>query len=152
MQKKLMKSLLLSVGATALLIGGTVVNSLAADYVSVTKDGVNLRSGPGTNYQAIYQLPAHYPLKVLSTKGDWKKIEDYEGDKGWIYGPLVSATPYVIVKVQECNVRSGPGTSNAKVGTVAKDVILKKESSQGEWIKVSHPEINGWIHRNLVWP
>ena len=37
----------------------------AADYVSVAKDGVNLRSGPGTQNEAIFQLPAGYPLLVL---------------------------------------------------------------------------------------
>lgn len=152
MQKMLMKSLLLSVSATALLVGGTVVGASAAEYVSVSREGVNLRSGPGTGYQAIFKLPLHYPLRVLSSKGDWKKIQDYEKDKGWIHGSLVSSNNYVIVKKQECNVRSGPGTKNKKVGTVVKDVILKNEGSQGDWIKVSHPEINGWLHKSLVWP
>ena len=34
----------------------------AAEYLSVAKDGVNLRSGPNTTSEVLYQLPAGYPL------------------------------------------------------------------------------------------
>lgn len=152
MKFRKIKQLFLSCTVSAAFIGSTAFLAQAADYLSVTKDGVNLRSGPGTNYEIIYQLPLNYPLQVLSRKGQWIKIVDYEGDKGWIFETLVTPSRYVIVKVKECNVRSGPGTGNSKVGTVAKDVILKKIDTQGEWIKVSHPQLTGWIHKNLVWP
>ncbi len=152
MRPRHFKNLLLSCLTTAALVGTTAMSSAAADYLSVTKDGVNLRSGPDTKYEVIYQLPQNYPLKVLSKKGKWIKIEDYEGDKGWIYETLVRPSSHVIVKVKEANVRSGPGTKETKVGTVAKDVILRVEQRQGKWVKVSHPQIKGWIFANLVWP
>ncbi|CAK8719025.1 Peptide-binding protein [Candidatus Electrothrix laxa] len=124
----------------------------AAEFVSVVKDGVNLRSGPATSHEVLFQLPAGYPLKVLSRDKKWIKVSDYENDKGWIYASLVSKTPYVIVKSDEGNVRSGPGTSYDKIGKVVRDVILKKVDTKGAWFKVSHPELTGWIYRNLVWP
>ena len=124
----------------------------AAEFVSVVKDGVNLRSGPSTSHEILFQLPAGYPLKVLDREKKWIKVSDYEDDKGWIYAGLVSDTPYVIVKVNEGNVRSGPGTNNDKIGKVVRDVILRKVEKDGDWFKVSHPELTGWIYRNLVWP
>lgn len=124
----------------------------AAEFVSIVKDGVNLRSGPDTTYEILFQLPQGYPLQVLSTKGDWLKVSDYENDKGWVYKSLVDSTPYVIVKVKESNVRSGPGTNHAKVGSVARDVILRKLETKGEWLQVEHPQLKGWVHDNLVWP
>lgn len=134
------------------LIGGTAAFSLAAEYVSVNKDAVNLRSGPGTNTEIVYELPLNYPLKVLEKQGDWYKVEDYEQDKGWIYRSLVSTTPYVIVKVPVCNIRSAPSLDSDKLGTLSKDVILKKVQQQGSWIQVSHPEVDGWVYSTLVWP
>ncbi|MCI5219228.1 MAG: peptide-binding protein [Candidatus Electrothrix sp. LOE2] len=124
----------------------------AAEYVSVVKDGVNLRSGPTTSHEVLFQLPAGYPLKVLEREKKWIKVSDYEDDKGWIYAGLVSKTPYVIVKADEGNVRSGPGTNYDKVGKVVRDVILKKVGTDGDWFKISHPELTGWIYSNLVWP
>ena len=100
----------------------------------------------------MFQLPAGYPLKVLAHEGKWLKVSDYENDKGWIFSSLVSKTPYVIVKVKEGNVRSGPGTKYDKVGKVVRDVILKRTERKGDWVKISHPRLTGWIHKTLVWP
>ncbi len=125
---------------------------IAAEFVSVNNDDVNLRSGPGTKYSVLYELPAGYPLKVVSRKGEWLKVSDFENDQGWIYTPLVSQARYVIVTVKEGNVRSGPGVNTDKVGTVSREVILKQVKREGDWIKVAHPKLNGWVHRKLVWP
>ena len=130
----------------------SAVAVMAAEFVSVTKDGVNLRSGPGQSNEVLFQLPARYPLKVLARQGKWMKVSDFENDKGWIFSSLVSKTPYVIVKVKECNVRKGPGTNYEKVGSLAREVILRKVESKGEWVKVSHPKITGWLHAKLIWP
>ena len=135
-----------------LLVFGSAFTAMAAEYVSVVKDGVNLRSGPDTKYEVLFQLPKGYPLQVLSHKGKWIKVSDYENDKGWLYSSLASKTRYVIVKVKEGNVRSGAGTSFDKVGRVVRDVILKRVGQKGDWIKVSHPELTGWVHKSLLWP
>ncbi|MCI5144261.1 MAG: peptide-binding protein [Candidatus Electrothrix sp. AR3] len=127
-------------------------SATAAEYVSVVKDGVNLRSGPDTTYEILFQLPAGYPLQVLERRKDWIKVRDYENDRGWIYAGLVSTTPYVIVKVEDGNIRSGPGIEYDKTGKVIRDVILKKIGEQNDWLKISHPRLTGWIYKQLVWP
>ena len=136
----------------AALVGALTVSAMAAEFVSVVKDGVNLRSGPETKHEILFQLPAGYPLKVLARQGEWLKVSDYENDKGWIFAGLVSKTRYVIVKVKEGNVRSGPGTKYDKVGKVVRDVILKRTERKGDWVKSSHPQLTGWLHKTLVWP
>ena len=146
--KKIIKVSVVAVG----ILGVTAASSFAADFVSVVKEGVNLRSGPETKYETLFQLPSGYPLKVLARQDKWIKVSDYENDKGWIYSTLVDSTPHVIVRAKECNVRSGPGTNHEKVGSVARDVILRKLESKGDWIKVSHPQISGWVYGKLVWP
>lgn len=124
----------------------------AAEYVSVAKDGVNLRSGPDTKYSVLYELPEGYPLKIETKKGQWIKVSDFENDQGWVYAPLVSKTAYVIVTTKQGNVRSGAGINNDKVGEVVREVLLKKVGRQGDWFQVEHPKLNGWIHKKLVWP
>lgn len=130
----------------------TISTAFGTDFVSVSNDGVNLRSGPDTKFSILYELPQHYPLKIMERKGEWLKVSDFENDQGWIYAPLVSDTPYVIVTVSEGNVRSGPGVNFKKVGTVVREVILKQVKREGDWIKFEHPQLSGWIHRKLVWP
>jgi len=130
----------------------TAAAGVAAEYVSVVNDDVNLRSGPDTKYSVLYELPAGYPLKVVSKDGQWLKVSDFENDQGWIYAPLVSDTQYCIVTVKEGNVRSGPGINYDKIGSVVREVILRKVRTEGDWILVEHPKLKGWIHRKLVWP
>jgi len=135
-----------------LFIFVTSASGIAADFVSVSRDGVNLRSGPDTKYNVLYELPAGYPLKILSRKGEWLKVRDFENDRGWIFSSLVSKTPYVIVKVKQGNVRSGPGTNYDKVGSVVREVILKQVKRDGNWVKIQHPQLSGWVYKNLIWP
>ena len=136
----------------ATLVSALTVSAMAAEFVSVLKDGVNLRSGPETKFEVLFQLPAGYPLKVLAHQGEWLKVSDYENDKGWIFASLVSKKRFVIVKVKDGNVRSGPGTNYDKVGKVERDVILKSTERKGDWIKITHPQLTGWLHKTLVWP
>lgn len=124
----------------------------AADYLSVAKDGVNLRSGPSTTSEVLYQLPAGYPLQVMSKEGEWYKVSDHEGDKGYIQSSVVNTTSHVIVKAKECNVRSGPSTNDPVVGKSVQNVIFVKVEQKGAWVKVSHPDLTGWVHKDLVWP
>ena len=140
----------MGLGAAFFLMSVVTVHS--AEYVSVAKDGVNLRSGPDTKYSVLYELPRGYPLKVVSKKGQWLKVSDFEKDQGWVFSPLVSRNSYVIVTVREGNVRSGAGINYEKVGEVVREVLLKKVGKQGDWIQVEHPKLKGWIHRKLIWP
>ncbi len=134
--------------ACALFLG----SAQAAEYLSVAKDGVNLFSGPDSKATVLYQLPAGYPLEVLGKQGHWVKVSDYEGDKGWIQDSLVNKSPHVIVKAKECNVRNGPSTSGKVVGNSVKEVIFVKADQKGDWVKVSHPDLTGWVHKDLIWP
>lgn len=140
----------MALGAAFFLL--SMVTAHSAEYVSVANDGVNLRSGPDTKYSVLYELPAGYPLQVLSKQGEWLKVSDFENDEGWIFSSLVTRNTHVIVTVNEGNVRSGAGINYEKVGEVVREVILKKVGQQGDWIQVEHPKLKGWIHRKLVWP
>ena len=71
------------------------------------------------------ELFTGWPVKVLSTKGNWYQIVDYEDDKGWIFHTLVKKNDTVIVNVQKTgNMRSGPGKNNAVIAEVERGVVL----------------------------
>lgn len=134
---------------TALLLSSAVS---AAEFVSVAKDGVNVRSGPSIDSAVLFQAPGGYPLEVVGRQAEWLNVSDFESEKGWIAASMVSASPYVIAK-RKGNIRAEAGTEHRQIGTVMREVILKKAEQQGDWIKISHPKLpSGWIHRDLVWP
>lgn len=125
----------------------------AAEYASISKDGVNLRSGPNTNKEILWEVFKGFPVKILSRQGEWAQVADFEGDKGWIYSPLLSNSKTVIVKVDTANMRSGPGTNYEVVAKVKYGVVFVPSERRGEWVKVAHDDgTSGWLHTSLIWP
>ena len=84
----------------------------AAEYVSVKKDGVNIRSGPSTDDKITWQVFESFPLQILERQGKWAHVVDFEGDKGWIYDTLISSKKTVIVTVETANMRGDSSTDS----------------------------------------
>jgi SH3-like domain-containing protein len=124
----------------------------AISLVSVSAENVNLRSGPGSNYSVLWELGQGFPLKVLGRKGDWTKVEDFEGDSGWIHSKLIAKRSHLIVKKKRINVRSGPGSRYRLVGKANYGVVFKTIKISKGWAKVKHENgLSGWIKRDLLW-
>ena len=125
----------------------------AAEYVSVKKDGVNIRSGPGTDDKIVWQVFESFPLQVLERKGKWVHVVDFEGDKGWIYDSLISNKKTVIVTVDTGNMRDSASTDSPVIATVKKGVVFEALEMKGDWLKVRYKdELTGWMHTSLIWP
>jgi len=129
-------------------------SAFAAEYVSVKRDGVNVRTGPGTDKPVSMELFAGYPLKVIKKQGDWYKISDFENDTGWIYKSLVTKGDTVIINAKKSvNMRSGPSTKSSIVADVERGVVLTKISQKGKWTQVRHSSGTvGWVYNPLIWP
>ncbi|MFW2367183.1 MAG: SH3 domain-containing protein [Desulforhopalus sp.] len=127
---------------------------LAAEYLSVTTDNANVRTGPGTNYPASMELFLGYPLKVLKTQGEWYKITDFENDTGWIHKSIVKKNNSVIVNAQKSlNMRSGGSTKDSIIADVERGVVLTRLEKKGKWTKVRHSSgTSGWVYSPLIWP
>ncbi len=149
----------LSQSIKALYLAGLIIltissSAYSAEYVSVVKDGVNVRTGPSTDKPVYMELFKGYPLKVLEKKGDWLKITDFEKDTGWIHSSLTKTGNTVIVSASDkVNMRSGPGTKNPGIANIAKGVVLEVVTRKGNWVKLKHLSgTNGWIYGPLLWP
>ena len=57
----------------------------------IKNNKTNLRTGPGTNFPKVpwSPVPKFFSMKVLKIEKNWVQIEDIDGDKAWIYRPLV---------------------------------------------------------------
>ena len=124
----------------------------AAERYAVSARLANIRSGPGTKYDKLWQVWKYYPVKVLNKKGAWYYFKDYEGDEGWIHNSLLSRTNTVISIKKKCNIRSGPSTKHKVQFTISEGISFKVLSRKGSWIQVEHADGDqGWIHDSLVW-
>jgi SH3-like domain-containing protein len=124
----------------------------AAERVSISAEIANIRSGPATTYDVLWQVQKYYPLLVLKQSASWINFKDFEGDEGWVHQSLIQKTPTVITVKEKCNVRSGPGTQNRILFTVGKGIPFRKIKSQDNWVQIEHADGDrGWIYSTLIW-
>lgn len=83
--------------------------------VAVTTQGMNVRSGPGTNYQILGAAPANqqYVLKGKDPTGAWWQV-DYNGRDGWLFAQLVTANNSSGVPVAQ-NIPAPPPPTNTPI-------------------------------------
>ncbi len=125
----------------------------AAEYMTVVKDGVNVRSGPSTKNEVYWEVFKDFPLKVVKKQGEWIQTTDFEGDTGWIYAPLLTSKKKTIVKVKKANLRVGPGKNYEIVATALYGVVFTRGRNDGSWVQVTHSDgTKGWLHKSLIWP
>jgi SH3-like domain-containing protein len=126
--------------------------SLAQERLTVISKIANVRSGPGTGYDILWQVEKYNPFIVLEKKEGWVHFKDFEGDKAWIHNSLVGNVPSVISLKDDCNVRAEPTTDSAIVFTVEKGVPFKLLQTRGDWLNIEHADGDrGWIFKTLVW-
>jgi SH3-like domain-containing protein len=124
----------------------------AQELVSVRSATVNLRSAPGLQAEVLWQINRGYPLHVLGREGTWLKVQDFEGDEGWVAQSVTASTPHHVVKVKAANLRAGPGAEHPVVDKVVYGQVLPTALRQAEWVQVLRT--NGqpaWVASDLVW-
>jgi len=144
-------SLCLAAAAVVMLILASPV--LAAEYASIAKNDATVRSGPDIKKEALWTLFKGYPVQIVTRKGNWAQIVDFEGDKGWIATSLLSKEKTAIIKVSSANLRTGAGTDYEIVAEAKQGVVFKTVASEKGWVKVKHADGTiGWVLGKLLWP
>jgi SH3-like domain-containing protein len=145
-----LSTIILVLAVFYLTAGGTAAT--AAERVAVKSSIANMRSGPGTNYEVLWQVEKYHPFLVKEKKGKWFKIQDFEGDMAWIHSSLLEKMEGVITSKSKCNVRSEPNTDSRILFTVERGVPFKVIKREGNWIRIEHADgEKGWIYKTLVW-
>ncbi len=149
------RTIVFSIFSTLLFAGLLLASpALSAEYLSIKKDKVNVRTGPGTENPIAMELFYGYPLQLVEKKGEWSKVTDFEGDAGWIHNSLLGANTTAIVNAKKSvNMRAEPSTKSDVVADVERGVIMTKMGTNGKWVKVRHSSGTvGWIYKPLLWP
>jgi SH3-like domain-containing protein len=125
-----------------------------AERLAVSAGVANVRSGPGTQYDVLWQAEQYTPIEVINRDqtGSWLYFKDFEGTKAWVSKNLVEKIDSVIVKQDRVNIRSGPSTNEHIVFRAEKGVPFRVLQRKGEWLQIQHADgETGWMHQMLVW-
>ncbi|MDC3075493.1 SH3 domain-containing protein [Pelagibacteraceae bacterium] len=122
-------------------------------YVSLKSNDANIRVGPSMNYPIeIKYVIKNYPFKVLEEYKDWRKVEDFKKNIGWIHKSLISGTRTGIVLSKDNHYVELLNTLDGDViGEIGKDNIVNLEKCKTNWCLVSGENFQGWMDKKYIW-
>ncbi|QPJ66344.1 MAG: SH3 domain-containing protein [Candidatus Nitrohelix vancouverensis] len=144
----------ISVSFTFLVLFSLLAPS-ASQALCIKNSNANLRQGPGTHYQKLWEVYQYMPFKKLKKKGNWFNVKDVDGDVYWVHKKLVTESYHcAVIKNDKTNLRTGPSTDFAKVewSPVDKFFSMKVLEIRGQWVHiVDSAGDKAWVYRPLVW-
>ena len=122
-------------------------------YVSLKSDDANIRVGPSKNYPIeIKYVKKNYPLKVLEEYEEWRKVEDFNNNIGWIHKSLISGIRTGIVLSNDSkNIKLFNTLSGSVIGEIGMGNIVFLEKCKIDWCLVSSGNFKGWMDKKYIW-
>ena len=121
-------------------------------FVSLKRDKVNVRFGPGKQYPINWVFTRRgIPVEIIAEFDNWRKIRDYEGVEGWINAGLLNSQRTIMV---QGNVRELKRTANAKARVLLRaepGVIGELYECRESWCRVEIGGRRGWLQRSEFW-
>ena len=97
---------------------GRVTGLPVPRFVSLRRDEVNVRFGPGKQYPINWVFTRRgIPVEIIAEFGNWRKIRDYEGVEGWINAGLLEGQRTIMI---QGTTRDLKRTADAKARVVLK--------------------------------
>lgn len=125
----------------------------------VTAGPLNVRSGPATSYSRVGSLSKGDEITILESLDDWCKIS-YGDLTGYVFAQYISTDIAAFRSQAESreglvlsgplNVRSGPGTSYARLGSLRVGSTLTVHSSANGWYYITCGNLTGYVSADYV--
>ncbi|WP_404400717.1 SH3 domain-containing protein [Pelagibacterium halotolerans] len=134
-------------------------------FVSVGSAPVNVRVGPGTNYDIawIFVRP-NVPVEIVQEFDTWRKIRDVDGAEGWVHQSLVVGARTALVTPWTRDGRtallSEQDSQAAVRAWLTPGLLIQLQSCTGSYCAVAldHTDAegntrhySGYVAQNAIW-
>ena len=133
---------------------GSVTGWKLPRYVSLKSNESNLRIGPSENYPIILQFnKKNYPLEIIDEHEIWRKVNDIEGNKGWIHKNLLKGDRYAIINPlnKDIDVKVYSKPNGNLIGLIGRKNIVEIDVCLIDWCKIYYQEYKGWLSKDHLW-
>ncbi|QDP40709.1 SH3 domain-containing protein [Radiobacillus deserti] len=161
------------IGIVMLLVLSISSVVYASNAIILVND-LNVRSGPGLDYDVIRQVHQNEQYKILSEEGEWVEIQLKDGTVGWVTKEFIStpgeATDEADVQAPEqresndstkrhittlyktTNLRTGPSLEFEIMDSVKQGQMLEVLGEKSEWYEVKWKDNIGYVEKSFVYP
>ena len=142
--------------AAALLCFATVASAQDKTppyWASIASGEAMMRTGPGRNYPGVWLYQRRdLPIRVVQVYPNWRKIEDPDGQQGWMLVTLLSDRRTALIKpgapraIRVTPTANGPVRYRAQPG-----VVGRIEQCDGTWCHIEIGKRTGYIAQLDIW-
>ncbi len=131
---------------------GKVTNLPIPRFVSLKAEEGNVRRGPSLSHRIDWVFKRrNMPLRVTGEHGHWRRVQDRDGQGGWVHYSLLSGARHVIVEHDLTPLRTKPG-QEAEVNAYAEaGVVARLGSCDLDWCRITASGKRGWVQKSAVW-
>ena len=128
------------------------VNVFSEDiFLSLKKNKVNVRYGPGFNFQVKYVYnKINLPIKQIDQKENFRRIIDLKNNSGWIHVSQLKKSNSII-SLDDKILFTKPTVFSKPLAKIKKDRLLVIKKCSNNWCKITTNEFNGWIEAKNIW-
>ena len=120
-------------------------------FLSLKKDKVNVRYGPGFEYPIKYiYKKINLPIKQIDKKENFRRIIDLKNNSGWIHVSQLKKVNSIIPK-QNKILFSKPSNFSKPLAKIEKGRVLLLQNCNKNWCKVKTRSFKGWIKIENTW-
>ena len=120
-------------------------------FLSLKKDKVNVRYGPGFEYPIKYiYKKIDLPIKQIDKKENFRRIIDLKNNSGWIHVSQLKKLNSIMPKEDKI-LFNKPSNFSKPLAKIEKGRVLLLQNCIEKWCKVKTGSFKGWIKKENTW-
>lgn len=131
---------------------GPVTNLPLPRFVSMKAEEGNVRRGPSLTHRVDWVFKhAHQPLQIVAEYGHWRRVQDHEGQGGWMHYSLLSGARWVRVQDEKIALRLKPNEAAATRAYALRGALARLGDCEKDWCEISAQGHEGWVLKSQIW-
>ena len=128
------------------------LNVFASDtFLSLKKNKVNVRYGPGFEYPIKYiYKKINLPIKQIDKKENFRRIIDFKNNSGWIHSSQLKKVNSLI-PLEDKILFKNPSNFSKPIAKIKKGRVLVLIKCENNWCKIKTDKFKGWIKTQNIW-
>lgn len=121
-------------------------------YVSLKTSEGRARRGPNRGHRVDWLFTRRdMPLRVTAEFEHWRRVEDLDGEGGWMHYSLLSGVRTALVTQDMAVMRSQPHEGAGEVVLLERGVIARILACEEAWCRLRVDRWRGWVPRTALW-
>jgi SH3-like domain-containing protein len=131
---------------------GPVTNLPLPRFVSLKANEGNARRGPDTSHRVDWVFTRRdQPLRVTAEFEHWRRVEDADGQGGWMHYALLSGARSALVTGDMVQLHQRPSVDAAVEALLERGVIGQLRQCQPDWCLIEVENMRGWTEKRHIW-